>query len=198
MSAASTAVRFTLDATPPAVAARASVAIGPKGTEVVTVNDVSLDTNGVASVTLLDDGKVVGTFPAANNGQPFSGSVSLSLAEATHSLSVVATDAAGSSVTQALVPIRVDLPPTLTANESVAGLTSKTSDPVSQHPRLAGPDQTGRGRKAGGPPGLPPSPNLPAVRHAIIERLFADLIPPVPCPHCHRRFPLPPDLRVPR
>src|SRR5918998_1104377 len=44
--------------------------------------------------------------------------------------------------------------------------------------------------------GPPPSPSLPAVRRAIIGRVFEWLIPPVRCPHCQQRFRLLPDLKV--
>ena len=63
----------------------------------------------------------------------------------------------------------------------------------------AWPGSTGRvGEKVAGLPGPSPSPSLPAVRQAIIGRLFATLIPPVRCPHCRCRFRLPSDLKVPR
>lgn len=47
-------------------------------------------------------------------------------------------------------------------------------------------------------PSPPPSPSLPAVRQAILGRLFAKLVPPVLCPHCRRRFTLPSDSKMPR
>ena len=46
-----------------------------------------------------------------------------------------------------------------------------------QHLRLAGQHQAGRGKIRPGKPGPPPRPSLPAVRRAIIGRLFA--------PSCH-------------
>lgn len=54
------------------------------------------------------------------------------------------------------------------------------------------------GKTVAGLPGPPPSPSLPAVRQAIIGRLFVGLIPPMRGPHCRRRFRLPSDIKVPR
>jgi hypothetical protein len=39
---------------------------------------------------------------------------------------------------------------------------------------------------------------LPAVRRAIIARLFAQLAPPIRCPCCKHQFQPRPDLKVPR
>lgn len=39
---------------------------------------------------------------------------------------------------------------------------------------------------------------LPAVRRAIMARLFADLVRPIQCPHCRRKLRPPPDFRLPR
>ncbi len=68
-----------------------------------------------------------------------------------------------------------------------------------QHLRLAEapPDEAG-GKISTHVPGPPPSPSLPAVRQAIIGRLFMHLVPPVRCPHCRRQFRLSPNLKVPR
>ena len=46
--------------------------------------------------------------------------------------------------------------------------------------------------------GPPPQPSLPAIRRAIIGRLFTHIMPHVRCPHCKKRFRLPHDLKVPR
>jgi hypothetical protein len=51
--------------------------------------------------------------------------------------------------------------------------------------------------EAGAPPGPPPSPSLPAVRRAILDRLFSHLVTPIRCPHCRRRF-LAPHHKMPR
>ena len=67
-----------------------------------------------------------------------------------------------------------------------------------QHLRLSEPRGSGRGKNEAVPVRPPPSPSLPAVRRAIIGRVFEWLIPPVRCPHCQQRFQLPPDLKVPR
>ena len=67
-----------------------------------------------------------------------------------------------------------------------------------QHLRLAQSDRTDGGKTRAGLPGPLPSPSLPAVRQAIIGRLFVGLIPPVRCPHCRYHFRLPSDLTVPR
>ena len=52
------------------------------------------------------------------------------------------------------------------------------------------PDRTGRGRGKMHPhvPGPPPSPSLPAVRRAILAKLFAPTAPPVQCPCCKHQF----------
>lgn len=65
-----------------------------------------------------------------------------------------------------------------------------------QHLRLAEHRRTGRGKNKASPSGPLLSPSLPAVRRAIIGRLFAKLIPPVLFPHCRRRFRLPSELKV--
>ena len=67
-----------------------------------------------------------------------------------------------------------------------------------QHLRLAGQNRTGPGKMHPHVPGPPPSPSLPAVRRAIIGRLFASFAPPMRCPCCKHRFRPPPDLKVPR
>lgn len=67
-----------------------------------------------------------------------------------------------------------------------------------QHLRLTEHRRTGRGKMTTCLPEPPPSPSLPAMRRAIIGRLFASLVPPVLCPHCRRRFRLPSDIKVPR
>ena len=64
--------------------------------------------------------------------------------------------------------------------------------------RLAGQRRTGRKKTRTLQPGPPPQPSLPALRRAIIGRLFAPLVPPVQCPHCRQQFQLPSDLKVPR
>ena len=55
-----------------------------------------------------------------------------------------------------------------------------------QHPRFEAVHSRGKRRKpltAGGPP---PQPSLPAVRRAVMARLFARLAGQVRCPHCYR------------
>ena len=64
--------------------------------------------------------------------------------------------------------------------------------------RLAGQRRTGGKKTRTLQPGPPPQPSLPALRRAIIGRLFAPLVPPVQCPHCRQQFQLPSDLKVPR
>ena len=62
------------------------------------------------------------------------------------------------------------------------------------------PSPSGRGgkKRTTGLPGPPLAPSLPAMRQAIIGRLFMRLVPPVQCPHCQRYFRPPPDIKVPR
>ena len=66
-----------------------------------------------------------------------------------------------------------------------------------QHLRLAGQIPTGRGKMSRRNPGPPPQPSLPAVRRAVIARLFTRLRPHVRCPCCKHQF-QPRDLKVPR
>jgi SRSO17 transposase len=66
-----------------------------------------------------------------------------------------------------------------------------------QHLRLAAHRRTRRGKMWTPLPGPSPSPSLPAVRRAILDRLFSHLAIPIRCPHCRRRF-LSPHLKVPR
>ena len=67
-----------------------------------------------------------------------------------------------------------------------------------QHLRLAEQSRMGRGKMRTRRPGPPPQPSLPAIRRAIIGRLFAHLMPYVQCPHCRKQFRLPHDVKVPR
>jgi SRSO17 transposase len=67
-----------------------------------------------------------------------------------------------------------------------------------QYLRLAGQRRSGRKKTRAHQPGPPPQPSLPALRRAIIGRLFAPLVPPVQCPHCRQQFQLPSDAKVPR
>src|SRR4051794_5352026 len=57
-----------------------------------------------------------------------------------------------------------------------------------QHRRLAGHHSTGPGKNAPRVPGPPPSPSLPAVRRAIIRRLFLPVVASVRCPYCRQQF----------
>ena len=66
-----------------------------------------------------------------------------------------------------------------------------------QHLRLAGQRPAGWGKTSRCVPGPPPSPSLPAIRRAIIGRLFADLVPPICCPHCRCKFRPPPGFSLP-
>jgi SRSO17 transposase len=67
-----------------------------------------------------------------------------------------------------------------------------------QHLRLAGQPRTGRKKTRLRRAGLPPQPSLPAVRRAIIGRLFANMHAPVQCPCCKHRFQPQLDPKVPR
>ncbi len=67
-----------------------------------------------------------------------------------------------------------------------------------QHRRLAGTTLAGRGKNERSASRTAALASLPAVRHAIIARLFEDLLPPVQCPCCQHRFRLPSHLKVPR
>ena len=67
-----------------------------------------------------------------------------------------------------------------------------------RHLRLAGPRRTGPGEMRPHVPGPPPSPSLPAVRRAIMGRLFVHLTTPIRCPRCRRRFQPPLDPKMPR
>jgi SRSO17 transposase len=57
-----------------------------------------------------------------------------------------------------------------------------------QHLRLAGRRSTGQGKMPRRDPGPPPTPSLPAVRRAVIARLFAHPAAPARCPRCGHRF----------
>ena len=61
-----------------------------------------------------------------------------------------------------------------------------------QRLRLAGQNRTGPGENAPHVPRPPPSPSLPAIRRAIMAKLFAPTAPPVQCPCCQHRFQPPP------
>jgi SRSO17 transposase len=69
--------------------------------------------------------------------------------------------------------------------------------PAAPSPCWAAPGEVG-GKIPSRVPGPPPSPTLPAVRRAIMARLFADLAAPIRCPHCRRKLRPPPDFRLPR
>jgi hypothetical protein len=57
-----------------------------------------------------------------------------------------------------------------------------------QHLRLAGQRSMVLGKMLRRVPAPPPSPSLPAVRRAIMARLFVHLVTPIQCPHCRRKF----------
>ena len=67
-----------------------------------------------------------------------------------------------------------------------------------QHLRLAGQNRTGPGENAPHVPGPPPSPSLPAVRRAIMAKLFAPTKPPVQCPCCKHQFQPSLEQKVPK
>ena len=63
--------------------------------------------------------------------------------------------------------------------------------------RRAGHRRTGWGKTWPRNPGPPPSPSPPALRRAIIGKLFTHLAPPVQCPHCRHQCQLMPDPKCP-
>jgi hypothetical protein len=66
-----------------------------------------------------------------------------------------------------------------------------------QHLRLAEHRRASREEMPTLMPGPPPSPSLPTMRRAILDRLSNHLLAPVRCPHCRRRF-LRPPTKVPK
>ena len=57
-----------------------------------------------------------------------------------------------------------------------------------QHLRLAGQNRTGWGELHSHVPGPPPTPSVPAVRRAVVGRLFAPFAPPMRCPCCKHQL----------
>src|SRR5207244_4411527 len=125
----SAAVSVTVDKTPPTVAITSpSAGTAVKGT--ITVSASAADNIGVAGVQFLVDGAPLG---AENTSAPYAVAWNTAgVADGSHTLTAIARDAAGNTVTSAAVNVTVDkTPPTVAITSPSAGTAVKGTITVS-------------------------------------------------------------------